>query len=191
MSDWQVALAFSEDGSNKFWRARVDGTTLYVNYGRIGTQGQTQVKNFPSADAAKKEIDKLEREKRKKGYEDESAVSAEAEEEAEEEEDEDEDEEEAPKAKKGAKGKTPPPPPAAKGPPAAPPAPGGAVSVTAAGPRAALFVLEGERKVQLTLSLDGTSITTKVEEKYADPGSAQEAFERLVASLPAEGYRRA
>src|SRR5689334_10964123 len=70
MSDWQVHLEFEEGNSSKFWRARVEGKTLYVNYGKIGATGQTQVKEFPSADGAQKEFDKLVREKRKKGYAD-------------------------------------------------------------------------------------------------------------------------
>ena len=68
MSDWTVQLEFEEGTSSKFWRARVDGTKLYVNYGKIGSSGQTQVKDLGSADAAQREYDKLVREKRKKGY---------------------------------------------------------------------------------------------------------------------------
>src|SRR4051812_360373 len=70
MSDWTVHLEFEEGTSSKFWRARVEGKTLYVNYGKIGSGGQTQVKDFGSPDLAMKEYDKLVREKRKKGYAD-------------------------------------------------------------------------------------------------------------------------
>src|SRR5687767_5545671 len=70
MSDWTVHLEFEEGTSSKFWRARVEGKTLYVNYGKIGSNGQTQVKEFANADGAQKEFDKLVREKRKKGYAD-------------------------------------------------------------------------------------------------------------------------
>lgn len=52
----------------KFWEIIVDGTTVNVHYGRIGTIGQTQVKTFPSASAADRHIDKLIQEKRGKGY---------------------------------------------------------------------------------------------------------------------------
>ena len=62
MSDWQVHLEFEEGTSSKFWRARVEGGTLYVNYGKIGTAGQTQVKEL-GPDGAHKELDKLVREK--------------------------------------------------------------------------------------------------------------------------------
>lgn len=67
MSDWEVHLEFEEGSSSKFWRARIDGGTLYVNYGKIGTNGQTQVKDL-GPEGARKELDKLVREKRKKGY---------------------------------------------------------------------------------------------------------------------------
>lgn len=91
MSDWEVHLEFEEGSSSKFWRARIDGGTLYVNYGKIGTNGQTQVKDL-GPEGARKELDKLVREKRKKGYVDAgSGGGGEAEEEAEE-EDEEEDE---------------------------------------------------------------------------------------------------
>src|SRR3569623_2098885 len=68
MSDWTVHLEFEEGNSSKFWRARVEGKTLFVNYGKIGANGQTQVKDFASEAAAAGEYDKLVREKRKKGY---------------------------------------------------------------------------------------------------------------------------
>ena len=48
MSDWTVHLEFEEGNSSKFWRARVEGKTLYVNYGKIGSAGQTQVNGFYS-----------------------------------------------------------------------------------------------------------------------------------------------
>ena len=46
MSEWTVHLEFVEGTSSKFWRARVDGTTVTVNYGKIGTTGQTQVEGL-------------------------------------------------------------------------------------------------------------------------------------------------
>src|SRR5438477_5669004 len=70
MSDWMVHLEFEEGTSSKFWRARVEGKTLYVNYGKIGSNGQTQVKDFGNPATAQAELDKLVREKRKKGYTD-------------------------------------------------------------------------------------------------------------------------
>ena len=90
MSDWTVHLEFEEGTSSKFWRARVEDKTLYVNYGKIGANGQTQVKDFASPDAAQRELDKLVKEKRKKGYED-AADGAEMDEDAEDAEDAGED----------------------------------------------------------------------------------------------------
>src|SRR5580700_10960712 len=106
MSDWTVHLEFEEGTSSKFWRARVEGKTLYVNYGKIGSAGQTQVKDFGDAAGATKEYDKLVKEKRKKGYADAGGGGDEDEDEDkdedEDDEDGDDDEEEAPPAKKKA-----------------------------------------------------------------------------------------
>ena len=55
MSNWTVHLEFQEGTSSKFWRARVEDATLYVNYGKIGSAGQTQVKDFGSSDLATKD----------------------------------------------------------------------------------------------------------------------------------------
>ena len=67
---WEVSLQLVDESSKKFWRARVESGTLYVNYGRIGTGGQTQVKELGTDDKARKELDKVAGSKRKKGYED-------------------------------------------------------------------------------------------------------------------------
>ncbi len=57
-----------EGTSSKFWQVSIDGTTLTVTYGRIGTAGQTKEKAFDSLDAATKEKNKLVKEKTGKGY---------------------------------------------------------------------------------------------------------------------------
>jgi len=67
---WEVSLQAVEGGSKKFWRARVEGGSLYVNFGRIGTGGQTQVKDLGSESKARAELDKVAGSKRRKGYED-------------------------------------------------------------------------------------------------------------------------
>lgn len=67
---WEVSLAVVEGGSKKFWRARVEGGNLYVNFGRIGTSGQTQVKDLGTEAKARAELDKVAGSKRRKGYED-------------------------------------------------------------------------------------------------------------------------
>jgi predicted DNA-binding WGR domain protein len=67
---WDVHLEFSDGRSNKFWRARVEDDKLYINFGRIGTTGQTQLKELGDQAAAEKERDKVAKSKRKKGYAD-------------------------------------------------------------------------------------------------------------------------
>ena len=52
MSDWDVHLEFRSGSSNKFWRAKVEGADVTVNYGRIGSDGQSKTKSHGSADAA-------------------------------------------------------------------------------------------------------------------------------------------
>ena len=167
MSEWQVSLEFEEGSSSKFWRARVEGGTMYVNYGKIGTTGQTQVKDLGSADAAKKEIDKLEREKRKKGYQDAGGGGGGGGDEDEDDADGDEDEDEAPAPKKKA---------------AAPAASGGK-----AGPEARL-ALKGKRNVAMHISLNGASVRMDSVETYGSPEDARKAYYRLLATLAGEGY---
>lgn len=58
----------SDGSANKFWEITLSGTSLTVRFGRIGTAGQEQTKNFTTADLARKEHDKLVAEKAKKGY---------------------------------------------------------------------------------------------------------------------------
>jgi predicted DNA-binding WGR domain protein len=183
MSDWTVHLEFEEGTSSKFWRARVEGKTLYVNYGKIGSNGQTQVKDFAEPAAAKAEYDKLVREKRKKGYHDaEGAAEAPDDEDDEDEDegddedgddegDEDEDEDEEAPPAKPAKG-------AGKLAPAAPAAPGHRLVLDA-----------GNRKVEATLYLDGALVRMDTRETYATPEAAAKAFERLKKMLGGEGYK--
>ena len=66
-----------EGKSSKFWEVETDGKTLTVRFGRIGTNGQTQTKEFADAAAAEKERDRLIKEKTGKGYA-ETGVGAEA-----------------------------------------------------------------------------------------------------------------
>ncbi len=169
MSDWQVHLEFEEGTSSKFWRARVEGGTMYVNYGKIGTAGQTQVKDLGSPDAAKKELEKLEREKRKKGYADAGGGGGDGEE-AEDEAEEEEEEEDKPAAKK--KG----------GPPAA------AAAAGKPGLEARLALSKGTRKVATHLSLAGATVRMDAVETYGSPEDARKAYYRLLASLAGEGH---
>ena len=168
MSDeWQAHLEFEEGTSSKFWRARVDGKTLYVNYGKIGSNGQTQIKDFADNGTAMKEFDKLVREKRKKGYIDaggEGGGGDTIEDDMDEEADEDEEQPARP-----AKAVPPPRP--------------------AGGTR--MLLEAGARKVEAHLVLDGKTVRMESMESYASPEAAKKAFERLKKTLAGEGYKEA
>jgi predicted DNA-binding WGR domain protein len=183
MSDWTIHLAFEEGTSSKFWRARVEGKTLYVNYGKIGSNGQTQVKDFGNAAAAQAEYDKLVREKRKKGYEDAAdagAGGADGVDDRDDEggEDEDGDEPAAASRKPSAR----PAAAAAKPAPAGKPASGDV-------PGHRLVLDAGNRKVETTLYLDGKTLRMDSIEAYASPEAATKAFDRLKKLLAGEGYK--
>lgn len=61
---------FHSGSSSKFWAIEMKGDDSFdVNYGKIGTDGQTKTKEFKSAEAAQKAYDKLIAEKTSKGYE--------------------------------------------------------------------------------------------------------------------------
>ncbi len=59
---------FSDAKSHKFWNIDVTDTSFTVTYGKIGTAGQTQIKDWPTAEKAQSEAEKLVREKTGKGY---------------------------------------------------------------------------------------------------------------------------
>jgi len=61
-------LEFVEGGSSKFWQVRREGNDVVVAFGRIGTGGQLQRKQFDDAARAEAEIAKLVAEKLRKGY---------------------------------------------------------------------------------------------------------------------------
>jgi len=183
MSDWTVHPVFEEGTSSKFWRARTEGKTLYVNYGKIGSNGQTQVKDFSDAAAAKAEYDKLVRDKRKKGYADAGEGgddAADADDDAGGDDEGGDDEEEAAPAPKSA-ATAPKPAPATK--------PASAGKPAAANVQGHRFVLDaGNRKVETTLYLDGKTVRMDSSETYASPDAATKAFERLKKILAGEGY---
>jgi predicted DNA-binding WGR domain protein len=96
---WYAVVAmpryeFSDGKSNKFWEIELDGTSFTTTYGRIGTNGQTSMKEYDSTDKAKKEYDKLIAEKVKKGYKLVAAGSSGASKDEDGEQDEEEDGEE-------------------------------------------------------------------------------------------------
>jgi len=57
---------FVDDPSAKFWEAWVEDTSLSVRFGKIGTNGQTTVKEFPDTGAAEQARDKAIAEKTRK-----------------------------------------------------------------------------------------------------------------------------
>jgi predicted DNA-binding WGR domain protein len=59
---------FVEGTSKKFWAIELDGTKHTIQFGRIGTAGQTQTKQFKTPEEAQKAYASLVREKVKKGY---------------------------------------------------------------------------------------------------------------------------
>jgi predicted DNA-binding WGR domain protein len=59
---------FSEGTSNKFWEIWSDGSEVHTRYGKIGTAGQTTVKDEGDDAKAAKLYAKLVAEKTKKGY---------------------------------------------------------------------------------------------------------------------------
>jgi predicted DNA-binding WGR domain protein len=62
------SLRYTDEKSDKFWSIELSESSHTVNYGRYGTDGQTQTKDFPTEEAARKSYDKLVAEKLKKGY---------------------------------------------------------------------------------------------------------------------------
>lgn len=57
-----------EGSSSKFWQIELSGPSFTVCFGRIGTAGQTQRKDWPSAAKAQAECEKLIEQKTGKGY---------------------------------------------------------------------------------------------------------------------------
>lgn len=180
MSEWTVHLEFEEGNSSKFWRARVEGKTLYVNYGKIGSNGQTQVKDFPTSAAATSEYEKLVREKRKKGYTDAGGGGGGG---GDEDDEDDEDKDDA--DDEGGDDDEPAPKKVTK--PITKPV---AATPAAARPAGQRMVLEsGNRKVEAYLSIDGKTLRMDSIETYATPEAAKKAHERLKKMLAGEGYK--
>lgn len=59
---------YQDEKSHKFWVVEQQGNELHINWGKVGTNGQSQVKSFADAAAAEKAELKLIAEKVKKGY---------------------------------------------------------------------------------------------------------------------------
>ncbi|AKT40400.1 WGR domain-containing protein [Chondromyces crocatus] len=67
---------FVQGSSAKFWMTDVQGNAFVVVYGRLGTSGQRKEKDFPSPDAARREMEKKIAEKLREGYQEVSATAA-------------------------------------------------------------------------------------------------------------------
>ncbi|HOV15567.1 MAG TPA: WGR domain-containing protein, partial [Spirochaetota bacterium] len=61
-------LEFKDEISSKFWEIEVVGNKQIITFGKIGTNGQTQEKEFSNSEEAEKEAKKLIDSKIKKGY---------------------------------------------------------------------------------------------------------------------------
>ena len=59
---------FKDAHSSKFWEISVAGSTVTVRYGKIGTNGQTSVKELDSPEEAQEHATKQAAGKLKKGY---------------------------------------------------------------------------------------------------------------------------
>ncbi|MGB8699183.1 MAG: DUF4132 domain-containing protein [Thermosynechococcaceae cyanobacterium] len=62
------SLRYTDAKSDKFWTITLEGISHTVEYGRMGTTGQSQTKEFGSEAEAQKSFQKLLQEKLKKGY---------------------------------------------------------------------------------------------------------------------------
>ncbi len=164
--DWHVHLVFSDAKSNKFWRARTDGNTMYINYGRIGSDGQMSVKEFGSEDAARAAMTKQAQSKRKKGYEDQG-------------DDADASASTAPAAKAAEPAK-----------PVGLPQTATSVALFLPGDKGGgKDGDKGDGAISLDLHYDGKVIRTAVSETYASAEEAAAAFVRIQQALMAEGYK--
>lgn len=61
-------LIYKDDISNKFWKINVNGNSITVTYGKVGTVGSVKIKEFVSDEMCQKEANKLIQSKLKKGY---------------------------------------------------------------------------------------------------------------------------
>lgn len=66
---------FIAGDSRKFWQIARVGADVTVSWGRIGTKGQTQIKQLPGVGRAELEVEKLILEKLRKGYREVTAVA--------------------------------------------------------------------------------------------------------------------
>nr|WP_241686763.1 WGR domain-containing protein [Leptospira stimsonii] len=65
---------FQDVASDKFWNLETSGSSYTVTFGKTGTTGQAQTKNFDSEEKCLKEAEKLVNEKIRKGYKENSSI---------------------------------------------------------------------------------------------------------------------
>nr|WP_314229604.1 WGR domain-containing protein [uncultured Kingella sp.] len=64
----EQCLRYTDLKSDKFWRIETQGSQFVVNYGKYGTNGRYEIKEFDSPEACEKQAQKLAAAKQKKGY---------------------------------------------------------------------------------------------------------------------------
>jgi predicted DNA-binding WGR domain protein len=177
---------FSEGSSNKFWQIDMKGASEFTTkYGKIGTDGQTSLKQYGSPAEAKKEYDKLIAEKTKKGYELVGGGNGRV-----ADDDDDDDDAPAPAKKVAAK-----PAAAAKSAAAAKPAP--APARKAGGERLFEFV-EGSSSKFWAISMAGNDVKTRYGKigtdgqatlkQFGDAAAATKEYDKLVKEKTKKGY---
>lgn len=57
-----------ETNTRKFWQATIDGTSVIVQWGRIGTEGQSKPQQFGNSGGARQFVEDMTREKISRGY---------------------------------------------------------------------------------------------------------------------------
>ena len=65
-----IYLEYNDEKSSKFWTITLQDNSHTVTYGKLGTKGQSKTKTFDNVEKAQKDLEKLVKAKRKKGYED-------------------------------------------------------------------------------------------------------------------------
>ena len=61
-------LHYKDEKSDKFWHIETAGCQIMTNWGKTGTSGRYEIKEFPDEDACEKQAEKLLASKKKKGY---------------------------------------------------------------------------------------------------------------------------
>jgi uncharacterized protein (TIGR02996 family) len=171
---------FVEGTSSKFWNITLSGKSFTVNFGRIGTAGLTQVKEFGSEEQARKEHDKLVAEKLKKGYKETTKAAAPAPAPA-----------PTPAPAPAPKPAPAPAPAATSAPSSAPPAPAGAARTFAYSDASSHkfwnIELQGPR-FTVTFGKQGTA-GTKQEKTFPDEAAARKEHDKLIAEKLKKGYK--